>query len=675
MKVFRSILFTILVLVTLTATNSCSSGTTIEMPLTSKGVLDLRNWDFVKDGNIKLNGQWEFYWKKLYTPLDFKKKLTEKPEYIKVPKLWSNQQQDGKKYPLYGYATYRLKVLLDDDKQFINLYSKTAIYSSSQIFINGVDVGGNGIVSKKIETSSASYNMLTKPFQVKSNELEIVILVSNFEKNRSGGFIFELQLGEVNHIAKLEKKNLIINLLIIGGILIVIIYHFALFMMRPFTRSTLYLALFNLFIVSYFSSLYGLQYFIPNFQLIRDVRILGWFMAVPTFMLLIKSIFPQEINNRLPRLAVIIGIASYLAFLFDIEYTLDFYKGVTIISELYIIAIAIVAALRKKENAYIFLFSITFVALSGINDSLLHFGLIKSINLAQFGIFMFLLIQSYILSSRFSTAYRRNEKMSDELAWINKNLEKLVLERTKKIEDQNIQLEKLNATKDRFFTIIAHDLRGPVGNLATSLGLITDSFENLSEENKLDLLLSLKSSSDKTYHLLENLLIWSKVQGNILSFEPEIILLHQLVNESIDLLKANADQKQIKISKQISEKLQIYADNFMMDTVIRNLLGNAIKFTGNNGKIDICAKSDEDRVIIEISDTGIGIKEENIKKLFRIEHNFQLIGTNGEKGSGLGLILCKEFIDKHNGQIQVESVQGKGSSFKLYLPAGNLAKT
>ncbi|RLD69127.1 MAG: hypothetical protein DRI95_00950 [Bacteroidetes bacterium] len=668
MNVFKSILITILLLITLTGISSCNSNTPIEIPHSAKGILDLRNWDFVKDGNIKLNGQWEFYWQRLYKPSDFQKELVEKPEYIKVPKLWSNQQQDSKKYPLYGYATYRLKVLLNDDKQLINLYSKTAIYSSSQIFINGVDVGGNGKVSYKKETGSASYNLLIKPFQVKSDELEIIIHVSNFEKNRSGGFIFELQLGEVNHIAKLEKKNLIINLLIIGGILIVIIYHFALFMMRPFKRSNLYLALFNLFIVSYFSSLYGLQYFIPNFQFIRDIRILGWFMAVPTFMLLIKSIFPKEINNHLPKLAVIIGIGSYLAFLFDIEYTLDFYKGVTIVSELYIIVIAILAAIRNKENAYIFLFSITFVAISGINDSLLHFGLIKSVNLAQFGIFMFLLIQSFILSSRFSTAYKKNVKMSNELAYVNKNLENLVLERTKKIEDQNVQLEKLNATKDRFFSIISHDLRGPVCNLASSLGLITESFNELDEKTKFELLSSLKSSSDKTYHLLENLLIWSRIQGDSIRFEPGNLLLNQMVTENIELLQANADQKQIKISVQIPEDLEIYADNYMIDTVIRNLLGNAIKFTGNNGKIDISAESNENKVEIVISDTGIGIKEKDREKLFRIEHNFQLIGTNGEKGSGLGLILCKEFIDKHNGEILVESILGKGSTFKLFLP-------
>ncbi|MEN8120921.1 MAG: sensor histidine kinase [Bacteroidota bacterium] len=648
---------------------SCNDSNQVEYPLAKKGILDLRNWDFDKNGNIKLNGQWEFYWKNLYTPDDFEKKLTVEPEYIKTPKIWTNKGPNLKSYSLTGYATYRLKILIKDNNQLFNLYSKIAMYSSSQIFVNGVNIGGNGKVSEKKEKSISSYNLLSEPFRINSDELEIIIMVSNYEKNRPGGFIFGLELGKVHNIAALEKRNLIINLLIIGGIFIVMVYHFALFMMRPYSKSTLYFALFNLFLLSYFSSMYGMPYFVSNYQLIRILRTFGWIMAVPAFILLLKSIFPKEINKRVPPIIIFISIIAFSAFLLKIEYTLDLYRGFTIIAGLYIILIAAMAFIRKRENANFFLFGISFVAFSAINDSLLHSGLIESVSLTQYGLFLFLLIQSYILSSRFSIAYKKNEKMSYELAYINKNLEKLVIERTSKIEDQNIQLEKLNATKDRFFSIIAHDLRGPVGNLATSLGLITENFENLKEKNKLDLLKALKSSSDKTYHLLENLLIWSKVQRNSILYKPGNILLHELIAENIDLVKPEVQQKQIKITTQIPKNLKIYADSYMMDTIVRNLLGNAIKFTDENGNINIIAKSLKDRTIITISDTGIGIKQENVNKLFRIEHNYFALGTNGERGSGLGLILCKEFIDKHKGEIHVESIQGKGSIFKLSLPS------
>jgi len=460
-------------------------------------------------------------------------------------------------------------------------------------------------------------------------------------------------------------------LLIIGGIFIVLIYHFALFTMRPYNKNTLYFALFNLFLLLYFSSLYGMPFFTPNYQLIRIVRTFGWFMSVPTIILLLKAIFPRDINKQLPRIIIILGIISYIAYLLKIEYTFDFYRLLTLISALYIIFIAVIALIRKRENAVIFLFSLTFVALSAINDSLLHSGVIESVNLTQFGLFLFILIQSYILSSRFSTAYKKNEKMSEELAYINRNLENLVLNRTKKIENQNIQLEQLNATKDRFFSIISHDLRGPIGNLSTSLGLLTENYKTLNENSKFELLKGLKSSSDKTYHLLENLLIWSRIQADSIRFKPIKIFLNALINENIDLLKPGIKQKQIKITVHIPGNLKTNADNYMLDTIIRNLLSNAIKFTADNGNIEISAKQVGDKVEIAISDTGIGIKKENIDKLFRIEHNLMTVGTNGEKGSGLGLILCKEFIEKHDGKIQVESVEGKGSSFIFTMPKGN----
>jgi len=176
------------------------------------------------------------------------------------------------------------------------------------------------------------------------------------------------------------------------------------------------------------------------------------------------------------------------------------------------------------------------------------------------------------------------------------------------------------------------------------------------------------SSSDKTYHLLENLLIWSRIQADSIRFKPIKIFLNALINENIDLLKPGIKQKQIKITVHIPGNLKTNADNYMLDTIIRNLLSNAIKFTADNGNIEISAKQVGDKVEIAISDTGIGIKKENIDKLFRIEHNLMTVGTNGEKGSGLGLILCKEFIEKHDGKIQVESVEGKGSSFIFTMP-------
>jgi two-component system sensor histidine kinase ChiS len=634
--------------------------------MAQKGMFDLRNWDFQKNGNAKLNGQWEFYWEKLYNPVDFENKTTEEPDYIKITGLWDKSLNE--KYARTGYATYRLKIDANCEDQFLSLYLKIAAYSSSKIFVNAKYVGGNGVVATKKEDGISSYTIKIKPFYLKNGKNEIIIQLSNFEINRRGGFLFVPQLGQFHNIVNTETQNLIINLMIIGGILIFIIYHFILFIVWPNNRSALYFALFNLFLFMYFISQYAMQYFIADYDIIRNIRNFGWIMSIPTFILLLKSIFPEEINKNLLKIVIGLSIVSYIAYLLKIERTFDFFQTITILTGLYIILIAVLAYIRKRENAKIFLISMTFVALSGINDAMLYLGLIESIRLTQFGLFLFLLIQSYILSARFSVAYKRNKVMSGQLAYINKNLESLVLNRTKKIEEQNVQLEELIATKDRFFSIIAHDLRGPIGNLATSLGLLTDEYEKLNEETKYGLLSDLKKSSDKTYQLLENLLVWAQVQRNSIRYQPDNIALYELVAENIELVKMNAKNKQIDISANIAKTIKIYADNDMVDTILRNLLNNAIKFTPNNGRITVRANTDNNKVRISVSDTGVGIKEENLAKLFRIEHNYYAVGTNGEKGTGLGLILCKELIKKHEGDIVVESECGKGTTFMFSLP-------
>ena len=666
MNLFKNITPALLFLGVLLVLNSCNERHDKLTPVVQNGRIDLADWSFKNDGPLELKGQWEFYWHHLYQTTDFRNNETAKPDYIKIRALWDKSL--NKNYAQMGYGTYRLNIFANSGKQYLKLYSKIAIYSSAKFFINGKPIGGNGVVGKSSEKSISSYYTSTEPFQLKPGENELIIQVSNFEKNRRGGLLFCPKIGELHDIARLDKKILIVNLLIIGGILIFIIYHFALFIMRRDNNSALYFALFSLSLFLYFISQYALQYFISDYGMIRNIRTFGWTMSIPAFILLLKSIFPKEINNWMLKFVIVISIGSYISYLLKIKHTFDFYRMITILTGLYIILIAVFAYVRKRESAKIFLLSMVFVALTGINDALLHLGIIESVNLSQFGLFFFLIIQSYLLSARFSTAYKKNKTMSDELAYVNKNLEKRVLERTRKIEEQNIQLEKLIATKDKFFSIIAHDLRGPVGNLSTSLGLLTDEYEKLDEKTKQGLLLDLKKSSDKTYQLLENLLLWSQVQRKSIAYKPNNIVLNDLVAENIDLMKLNAQNKQIDISTSIPKGLKIYADSYMVDMILRNLLHNAIKFTPDEGKISILAYKDDKKVEIAISDTGIGIKKENLAKLFRIEHNYFATGTNGEKGSGLGLILCKELIEKHHGNIIVKSESGKGTTFLFSLP-------
>ncbi len=228
------------------------------------------------------------------------------------------------------------------------------------------------------------------------------------------------------------------------------------------------------------------------------------------------------------------------------------------------------------------------------------------------------------------------------------------------------ELKELNATKDKFFSIIAHDLKNPFAVLIGCSDFLLQS-EPLTEDQR-ELAEDMNTASQQGYDLLQNLLKWSRSQIGHLACEPKMINIQNIVNETILLLKNNAMSKNIRLIGEIEENTSVYADSDMITTVIRNLLSNSIKYTPDGGSITISADDKGDVLEISISDTGVGIKPEDIEKLFRIDVKHSTPGTAKEQGTGLGLNLCKEFVEKNNGKIGVESTVGKGSRFYFTVP-------
>jgi len=242
----------------------------------------------------------------------------------------------------------------------------------------------------------------------------------------------------------------------------------------------------------------------------------------------------------------------------------------------------------------------------------------------------------------------------------------------KKTEDALKKSEKellqANATKNVFFSIIAHDLKGPVGNFTQLLDLLKENFNDISNDEKLDYLNILSGLSTKTNILLNDLLLWARIQMNTLEFSIESINLKKLVNSSIDIVEERAKEKNIQLQTSIDDIL-VEINESSIKTVIRNLLSNSIKFSNRNSLIEINSKILNDNTIeISVKDNGVGIPEENINNLFKIESTFTTYGTEKEKGTGLGLIICKELIDKNKGIIRVESKENKGTTFFFTLP-------
>ncbi len=252
----------------------------------------------------------------------------------------------------------------------------------------------------------------------------------------------------------------------------------------------------------------------------------------------------------------------------------------------------------------------------------------------------------------------------------------LISEREAELQKSTLKLRELNATKDKFFSILAHDLRGPIGNFKLVSEMLHEEYDDFSEDERINFLRNMKDSSNNIYKLLENLLEWARSQSGNIIFEPREFNLNYVVNSIKKLMKLSLENKNIELINKLENEIDLIADPNLINTIIRNLLSNAIKFTPNGGKIEIGAvvipsndsKTSGNKINIYIKDNGVGMSEDKIKKLFKIEFNISTDGTNKEKGTGLGLILCKEFIEKHGGKIWVESEVGKGSTFYFSIP-------
>ena len=232
------------------------------------------------------------------------------------------------------------------------------------------------------------------------------------------------------------------------------------------------------------------------------------------------------------------------------------------------------------------------------------------------------------------------------------------------------ELKELNASKDKFFSIIAHDLRNPFITLLGFTEMMIEDYEDFSDEEKIGYLKEMEKTSRSSYELLDNLLQWSRSQTGRIKYDPQKINFNTLLNKNVDLICKNSEMKDISIKVETDDPLYILADEDMITTVVRNLLTNALKFTERGGEIRIGAKEEDGYYCMYVADNGIGMSQDKVENIFLMDNINTSDGTEGEKGSGLGLVLCKEFIEKHQGKMWIESKEGKGTTFYYTLLKG-----
>jgi signal transduction histidine kinase len=447
-----------------------------------------------------------------------------------------------------------------------------------------------------------------------------------------------------------------------------------------------FLALNNLFIIA----LFIYQYFYQHKQWYLLLVALG--ITSQTLAILMyanRDLFPALLSLRINNFLLIscfaftsFGLISFdgkvrkkLLWLFAVFACL-FYFAILIVEEnftmLSVIRIASCSFFYGIGAYYLFVNKNKYkfsILLSGVLLLYSIFQLIRAIHVYQMGdSYVFLqnstfnnwfLIISVLVISAISIGFIMLLKEVDQ---------KTILRKNKIIEKDKLELEALNQTQNKLFSIIAHDLRSPFNNILCLSELLSEKVaatENSESEEFVDLI---NITAKNTLSLLDNLLNWAKSQTGELGFSPEKINLSKVISHIIELKTSQAKAKNISLYFSATDEIELSTDENILGTVLRNLISNAIKFTNPGGQIEVAAITNQGYVEISISDNGVGMDENTVQKIFDLTTNVTLPGTANEKGSGSGLVLCREFVKKLDGQLWVESEKGKGSTFKFTLP-------
>ncbi|MFW6309588.1 MAG: ATP-binding protein [Prolixibacteraceae bacterium] len=274
--------------------------------------------------------------------------------------------------------------------------------------------------------------------------------------------------------------------------------------------------------------------------------------------------------------------------------------------------------------------------------------------------------QSYLVKGEFNRhSVLQNLLFSIERSKFLKRLK----ENKSELKKKNDQLEESNTAKNLMMSIISHDLRGPINSVISLLDIMNSEYDSLDDASKKRYLKSILSSAQNTHDLMENLLQWAQIQTKRRKVEPEEIEVKELIREGTEPLQSIAAEKEITIDITVPENKTVYADKKMITTVIRNLVNNSLKFSQRGGEINIFTQiSKKGNVEINVKDSGVGIENTTINKLFQYGKTSSSKGTENETGSGFGLILCKELIEKNNGELIIESEKGDGTTVRFNLP-------
>lgn len=655
------------------------------------GVVDLRSQN-VGTNHYALKGSVEFYPNQLLSPGQIKNYSGSHKRYAPVPGMWNGFSPDEfTNLSPQGYGTYRWRILLKNAAGKRYSFKMPAIHSAYNLFINGEKIFNVGTPAKlKAEYTPELFPGIIT-FETNSDTLDVVLQVSNFH-TQSGGILGEITFGEPGTLRASHNCGIFLDFFLMGALFFSGFYFLILF--AVYRREYWHLwfgisALFGMlvmattgeFVLSYLPGL--------SFEFLLRTSAAVFYGIIVFITLYVWRLFVSEYNKYVAYSIVAAGCAAFTVSLigpFFLIQTLSVPAlAIVILLIIYKLIVVVKATRKGKRGGFFFLFGFILLAAAGLHDALHELSLTVSQNYFGVGLFVFLIMQTHLLNRMFVRTINKNTKLSEDLNAANKNLEREVMVRTEKLNDtikrlteaqkelnrNSKELQRVNETKNKHLSIIGHDLRGPVSGIKTALELIVEDLEEgTADLNEIkETLKALSDNADAAFALLVNLFDWVRNEMDSIEYKPRNLVVRELIEETGSLLSHNMQKKGLKLRVIADKNLEAYADRNMLLTILRNLISNAIKFSFTGQKITVEVSRGQKNVEVVVSDEGVGIEESKLQGIFDYSSSKSTRGTDQEKGTGIGLILVKEFVDANKGRISVHSEQGKGTSFIFTLPA------
>lgn len=641
------------------------------------GVLDLRDYNFKSQGPVELRGEFEFYWNQMLNPAfpgD-----TGIATFIQVPGSWTSLRKTNPEIERYGYATYRLKIWLPGGINEL-AFKIEEVFSASGFFLNGKAMDYLGFPGMNKYQTLAKYSRPHVQTRISSAEVDLLIKVSNFDHQFSG-ISGQILMGLPDQMKEQRDRQLFRAHFLMGAFVIIGFYFLGLFLIRS-ERYRLYFAVICILMALRVANISEIP-FLERLQLsgLATIRLdyLNIYFFAPFFTLMIRSLFPFEFPSwGFKSIMVLSGLFIGIVIVGPISlfsYSLTAFFVFFILISLLYLYVVIMAWSRGRSHAPAFTSGLIILFFGTLNDLLIEVEVIEGQPVVHYAMFLYLLIYAFIFADKSNQLQSKSENLTQELSEVRNNLEDLVKARTTELQSVSKQLEmqkhklevsnrelveSMNA-RNRLFSIIGHDVRGPIGYLQQALEMLLEN-DDIGEEERVELLGMMASSAGVTYTLLDNLLLWGRSQTGRLKANPTRFQLKELFDESLELNKVGLNEKHLKMEIFISEEHYVQADRDQLFVVIRNLLSNAIKFTPEKGAIYISSKKSKGEVVFSIRDTGIGIPESVQEKLLDTKSHISTNGTQGEKGSGLGIKICHEIVQVNQGWMKIDSSPGSGTT-------------